>query len=128
MILSPIDIHVGKNLKKIRIMSGMTQNQLGELVGVTFQQIQKYENGLNRISAGRLYEFSQVFGKPMSAFFNDYIPDEGYYNFEHKKEQDHFDYDEVRNKEIISLIQAFNKIIKTNIRKNIIAFLNSISD
>ena len=126
MILSPIDTHIGKKLKKIRMMSGMTQDQLGELIGVTFQQNQKYEKGLNRISAGRLYELSQIFGKPISAFFNDYTPDKEYYNFKHKQEQEHLDFDELRSKEIINLIKAFNKISKSGVRKNIITLLHSI--
>jgi transcriptional regulator with XRE-family HTH domain len=127
-MLIPIDVHIGKKLKMIRIMSGMTQNQIGELVGVTFQQIQKYEKGLNRISAGKLYELSQIFGKPIGAFFNDYIPDREYYNFEYKQEQDHFVSDEVKNKEIVSLIKAFNKLSKSDTRKNIITLLRSIAD
>ena len=127
-MLIPIDVHIGKKLKMIRIMSGMSQNQIGELVGVTFQQIQKYEKGLNKISAGKLYELSQVFGKPISIFFNDYIPDREYYNFECKKEQDQFVSDEVKNKEIVSLIKAFNKISKSDTRKNVIALLRSLAD
>ena len=127
-MLIPIDVHIGKKLKMIRIMSGMSQNQIGELVGVTFQQIQKYEKGLNKISAGKLYELSQVFGKPISIFFNDYIPDREYYNFECKKEQDQFVSDEVKNKEIVSLIKAFNKIAKSDTRKNVIALLRSLAD
>jgi transcriptional regulator with XRE-family HTH domain len=128
MVLSPVDIHIGKKLKTIRTMSGMTQDQLGELIGVTFQQIQKYEKGLNRISAGRIYELAQVFGKPVSAFFNDYIPDKDYHNFEHKKDQDHFVSEEVKNREIIGLIKAFNRISKSEVRKNVITLLNSISE
>lgn len=128
MVVSPVDIHIGKKLKMTRTMSGMTQDQLGELIGVTFQQIQKYEKGLNRISAGRLYELAQVFGKPISTFFSDYVPDKDYYNFDHKQEKDHFASEEVKNREIISLIKAFNKISKSETRKNIITLLNSLAD
>ena len=128
MASSPVDIHIGKKLKMIRTMSGMTQDQLGELVGVTFQQIQKYEKGLNRVSAGRLYELAQVFGKPVSSFFSDYIPDKSYQNFELRREQDHFTSDEVKNREIISLVKSFNKISRSEVRKNIVTLLNSMSE
>lgn len=56
----PIDIHVGQRLRAIRTLRNMSQEKLGQRVGLTFQQIQKYERGTNRISASRLYEFSEI--------------------------------------------------------------------
>lgn len=55
-----IDEHVGRRLRQRRVLLGLSQEKLAESVGITFQQIQKYENGANRISAGRLYEFAQL--------------------------------------------------------------------
>lgn len=65
-----IDEKIGQNLKELRILRGFSQAELGDLSGVTFQQIQKYENGSNRISASRLYKFSKILDFPVQAFFN----------------------------------------------------------
>lgn len=64
-----IDFHVGKRIKKIRDSENISQKRLADMVGVTFQQLQKYENGLNRVVASRLYDFSRVLHVPVSAFF-----------------------------------------------------------
>ncbi len=65
----PIDIHVGKLLRARRLAAGVTQQDLGETLGVTFQQIQKYETGANRISASKLYKAARALGLAPSAFF-----------------------------------------------------------
>jgi len=69
-----IDRHVGARLRVRRIMLGMNQSQLGKAVGITFQQVQKYENGKNRISASKLYRFASVLGDPVSFFFEGVEP------------------------------------------------------
>ena len=65
-----IDRHVGARVRERRIMMGLTQQQLADLLGVTYQQAHKYERGINRVSAGRLYEVSQVLSVPVSFFFD----------------------------------------------------------
>jgi len=72
----PVDVHVGARLKMLRIQRGMSQTAVAERVGLTFQQIQKYENGSNRISASRLVEFAQALGVPIRAFFEGLVVDE----------------------------------------------------
>lgn len=64
-----IDHHVGARVRERRIMLGFTQQQLADLIGVTYQQAHKYERGINRISAGRLYEIGQVLSVPVNYFF-----------------------------------------------------------
>jgi transcriptional regulator with XRE-family HTH domain len=64
-----IDRHVGGRVRERRIMLGLTQQQLADLIGVTYQQAHKYERAINRISAGRLFEIAQVLGVPVSYFF-----------------------------------------------------------
>jgi transcriptional regulator with XRE-family HTH domain len=64
-----VDVHVGKRVRHRRWMVGMTQQQLAEKVGIKFQQIQKYETGMNRISASRLWDISDALGVPVSFFF-----------------------------------------------------------
>jgi len=63
------DRHVGARIRERRIMLGLSQQQMADLIGVTYQQAHKYERGINRISAGRLYEIAQVLGVPVSYFF-----------------------------------------------------------
>ena len=71
----PVDAHVGRRVRLRRTMLGMTQTKLGEALGLTFQMVQKYEKGSNRIGASRLYELSKVLGVPVSYFFDDMPPD-----------------------------------------------------
>jgi transcriptional regulator with XRE-family HTH domain len=65
-----IDRHVGARIRERRIMLGLTQQQLADLIGVTYQQAHKYERGINRVSAGRLFEVAQVLNVPVSHFFD----------------------------------------------------------
>ena len=65
----PVDVHVGKRIRHRRWMNGTTQQQLAEQVGIKFQQIQKYETGMNRVSASRLWDISKVLNVPVSFFF-----------------------------------------------------------
>ncbi|ARC89686.1 helix-turn-helix domain-containing protein [Rhodovulum sp. MB263] len=65
----PVDVHVGKRIRHRRWMVGMTQQQLAERVGIKFQQIQKYETGMNRVSASRLWDIADALEVPVSFFF-----------------------------------------------------------
>ncbi|MEJ6745574.1 MAG: helix-turn-helix transcriptional regulator [Yoonia sp.] len=64
-----VDVHVGKRIRQRRWMNGTTQQQLAEAVGIKFQQIQKYETGMNRVSASRLWDIANVLTVPVSFFF-----------------------------------------------------------
>lgn len=68
---NPIDIHVGSRIRLRRTMLGMSQEKLGESLGITFQQIQKYEKGTNRVGASRLQNISSILNVPVSFFFED---------------------------------------------------------
>lgn len=69
----PVDIHVGLRLRIRRSLLGLSQEKLAESIGLTFQQIQKYERGMNRISAGRLYQFAQILDVPVTWFYQEYM-------------------------------------------------------
>jgi transcriptional regulator with XRE-family HTH domain len=69
MMKHPVDVHVGKRIRHRRWMVGMTQQQLAERVGIKFQQIQKYETGMNRVSASRLWDIADALEVPVSFFF-----------------------------------------------------------
>lgn len=68
---NPVDVHVGARLRMRRMFVGMSQEKLGGHLGLTFQQVQKYEKGLNRIGASRLYAISRILGTPVQYFFDD---------------------------------------------------------
>ncbi len=68
---NPIDVHVGNRVRLRRTLLGMSQEKLGEALGLTFQQVQKYERGANRVGASRLYDLSRVLDVPVSYFFDD---------------------------------------------------------
>ncbi|WP_197917119.1 helix-turn-helix domain-containing protein [Thiosulfatihalobacter marinus] len=73
----PVDVHVGKRIRQRRWLTGMTQQQLAEQVGIKFQQIQKYETGANRVSASRLWDIADALDVPVSFFFEGLDAEEG---------------------------------------------------
>lgn len=74
---NPIDIYVGQRVRARRKAIGLSQSDLAMALGLTFQQVQKYERGTNRISASKLYETARCLGVPVSYFFEGYAPDDG---------------------------------------------------
>ncbi|WP_372839400.1 helix-turn-helix domain-containing protein [Phaeovulum sp.] len=72
----PVDVHVGKRIRQRRWLIGMTQQQLADQVGIKFQQIQKYETGMNRVSASRLWDIAEAVGVKISFFFEGLADDE----------------------------------------------------
>ncbi len=72
---NPIDVHVGARVKLRRVALGMSQEKLGRLLGLTFQQVQKYEKGANRIGASRLFAISRVLDAPIQFFFEEMPPE-----------------------------------------------------
>jgi len=71
----PVDVHVGTRLRQRRALLGMSQTALGNAVGLSFQQVQKYEQGSNRISSSRLFEFAMVLDVPVSHLFDGVTPE-----------------------------------------------------
>ena len=67
----PIDVHVGSRIRLRRTLLGLSQEKLGEMIGLTFQQVQKYERGSNRVGASRLFDLSRVLDVPMAFFFEE---------------------------------------------------------
>src|SRR5580704_5653907 len=75
-IPNPIDVHVGKRVRLRRLLLGMNQETLATALGLTFQQVQKYEHGANRVSASRLSAMADILSVPISYFFGDLRPDD----------------------------------------------------
>jgi transcriptional regulator with XRE-family HTH domain len=119
--ITPIDLHLAKKLRHIRTSCGVSQDELGELSGLTFQQIQKYETAKNRISASRLFEFSQILQRPITDFFAQAKADRMYYNYDFEKEKDLKRKSDKSQRALQNLIAAFNRIEDDKARKQLIS-------
>lgn len=125
--ITPVDVHIAQKLRQFRVAAAMTQEQLGDLIGVTFQQIQKYEKAQNRVSASKLFELSQLLNKPVSAFFVGLKADRDYYNYDFKTDKKQAKEEVEFNKEILPLVRAFNRIDDAQAKKHLIALASSIA-
>jgi transcriptional regulator with XRE-family HTH domain len=109
---NPIDVHVGSRLRLRRNMLGLSQEKLGEAIGLTFQQVQKYERGANRIGASRLLELSRVLDVPVAFFYDETDPvrapaiPPGFA----ESPQEGFDSDPMRRRETLELVDAYYEI------------------
>ncbi len=131
-VSNPVDIHVGARVRLRRTLLGMSQEKLGAAVGLTFQQIQKYERGANRIGASRLYEFSKILDVPVSYFFEE-MPGE----FEthagrikaglRDQDQDEIERDPLIKRETLELVRAYYRIENPRIRKRVFELAKSLS-
>lgn len=132
----PIDIHVGKRVKLRRQLLHISQEQLASEIGVTFQQVQKYESGYNRVSASRLYDIAQVLNTPIAYFFED-IGDDVYSNrttpvarqqFDGlSDEETDFDHDPMLRTETLELVRAYWRIPASTVRKNVLDLLRNMT-
>ena len=130
---SPIDTHVGARIRLRRTLLGMSQEKLGDALGLTFQQVQKYERGINRVGASRLYDLSRVLDVPIAFFFDDMsekllaersevLPSPrrtgGF-----SESQDSFAEDLMTRRETIELVRAYYGITDQATRKQVIELL-----
>ncbi len=110
----PVDVHVGKRIRHRRWLVGMTQQQLAEKVGIKFQQIQKYETGMNRVSASRLWDIAASLSVPVSFFFEGLSEDQ-------QKEtagiQADVPLDLLKDKEALELVRSYYSIPETQRRR-----------
>ena len=113
-----VDVHVGKRIRHRRWMIGMTQQQLAEKVGISFQQIQKYETGMNRVSASRLWDIAQAVEVPVSFFFEGL--DEGQHH-------DTVEGDILADKEALQLVRAYYAMPEAQ-RRQIFELARVLSD
>lgn len=128
-----MDIHVGSRVRLRRMVIGMSQEKLGEQMGLTFQQIQKYEKGTNRIGASRLYHLSQILDVPVQFFFEDAPfdisgqdsnPKEGF--AESRTEAYLLDF--LNSRDGLELNRAFVKITDPKVRKRVVELVRALSD
>ncbi len=121
---SPVDMHVGARVRQRRVMQGMTQTDLANALGLTFQQVQKYERGTNRIAASRLLDLSRVLDVPINYFFDDMPPEVAASSQATKgrgkaKKLPSYEIDPMTTQETMSLVRAYYKIEDADVRKRI---------
>lgn len=131
---SPIDVHVGSRIRLRRTLLGMSQERLGEALGLTFQQVQKYERGVNRVGASRLFDLSRVLDVPISFFFDD-MPESlastygGHVNRRSTgfaETQDGFNDDALNRRETLELVRAYYRITDPAVRKRVFDLIKSM--
>ena len=138
---SPVDAHVGTRIRLRRTLMGMSQERLGESLGLTFQQVQKYERGVNRVGASRLFDLSRVLDVPISFFFDDMpgpmagMPPAGatggsrrVYGF--ADAQDSFGGigdEQLNRRETLELVRAYYKITDPSVRKRVFDLIKSMA-
>jgi transcriptional regulator with XRE-family HTH domain len=122
-----VDVHVGSRIRMRRQFVGMSQEKLGELLGITFQQVQKYEKGSNRISASRLYYTAKILGVPVQFFFEELPGGEDRSSQDETREQDTV-LSSLMNAEGIVLAKAFREADNSNKRKLIASVARLIAE
>jgi transcriptional regulator with XRE-family HTH domain len=128
---NPIDVHVGGRVRFRRMLLGMSQEKLGEKLGLTFQQIQKYEKGINRIGASRLFDLAQVLGVPVQFFYEEAPAGEPLAampgGFAEKPEENAI-VDFLRSRDGLELNKAFVRISDAKARRAIVDLVRSLAN
>jgi len=127
----PVDAHIGRRLRLRRTLMGFSQEKLADAVGLTFQQIQKYEKGANRIGASRLYQFSKILEVPPSYFFESMPPE----LIENPGDmlisvavEPNAPRDPLTKRETLELVRAYYRITDPGVRKRLFDLVKSLSD
>ena len=126
---NPIDIHVGSRVRLQRMLRGISQEKLGERLGLTFQQVQKYEKGVNRIGASRLFDLANVLGVPIQFFYDDapsmaprFAAQQGFAD----KAPDAYVFEFLNSREGLELNRAFAKISDPKTRRAVVDLVRAI--
>ena len=135
---NPIDVHVGNRIRLRRTLLGLSQEKLASLLGLTFQQVQKYERGMNRVGASRLWDIGKVLEVPIEFFYEDMdsnvakqsprtfsLPDDKLNFLE--EEQATFDSDPMNRQETIELVKAYYKIPNRKAAKHLYDLIITMS-
>jgi len=130
---NPVDVYVGKRLRLRRTILGLSQQALGKEAGITFQQIQKYERGVNRVGASRLHKFSNILDVPVNFFFDGYegktdSSENLFHGMADSKKQDDFSYNQMSSRETMELMRMYYKIQDPQVRRRIFDLVKSLSE
>jgi transcriptional regulator with XRE-family HTH domain len=132
---SPIDAHVGSRVRLRRTLLGMSQEKLGDALGLTFQQVQKYERGVNRIGASRLFDLARVLDVPIGFFFDDLPPEMGGNAavrsrpalFGFAETSDGLEDENMNKRETLELVRAYYRINEAGVRKRVFDLIKSLA-
>ena len=128
-----VDVHVGKRVRLRRTLLGMSQEQLGASLNITFQQVQKYERGANRISASRLWDISQILDVQISYFFGDMTDDTMRLSPRRVSRGENIDFDDdnvrdpMARRETLELVRTYYSIESSKVRKRISEMVKSLA-
>jgi len=124
----PIDVHVGSRVRMRRTLLGMSQEKLGNALSLTFQQIQKYERGANRIGSSRLYKLSHILDVPVNYFFDD-MPDATGKRARGLSDSgpQAFEQDKLAKRETLELVRAYYRISDPKVRKKIFELVKAVA-
>ncbi|MCP4330481.1 MAG: helix-turn-helix transcriptional regulator [Alphaproteobacteria bacterium] len=129
---NPVDIHVGGRVRLRRTMLGMSQEKLGEAIGLTFQQVQKYERGTNRIGSSRLFELSRVLDVPITFFFDDMAPQVA--SKSHRasaglaeKAGPAYETETLARRETLELMRNYYQVVDPTVRKRIFELVKALA-
>jgi transcriptional regulator with XRE-family HTH domain len=127
---NPVDVHVGGRLRQRRTLMGMSQEKLAEAIGLTFQQVQKYERGANRIGASRLHQLARVLEVPVSYFFEEMAHAGAPAGAEQPgfaEEPPAFEHDPMSRRETLELVRAYYRIPDGKVRKRVFEMVKAIA-
>jgi transcriptional regulator with XRE-family HTH domain len=128
---NPIDVHVGSRVRFRRMLLGMSQEKLGEKLGLTFQQVQKYEKGINRIGASRLFDLAQVLGVSVQFFYEEAPSQEGHsatpQGFAESPDESAI-VEFLRSRDGLELNRAFVRISDVKARRAIVDLVRSLAN
>ncbi len=122
-----VDTHIGQRLRLRRTMMGLSQESVARAVGITFQQVQKYEKGTNAMNAGRLYEFANFMNVPVAYFFDGFGQSSNQSGLS-ESETDSFDNKRVSDRESLEMMKAFKRITEQVIRKRLSDLVRAMAD
>jgi transcriptional regulator with XRE-family HTH domain len=125
---NPIDVHVGKRVRMRRMMIAMSQEKLGDALGLTFQQVQKYEKGANRIRASRLQQISLVLQVPVPFFFEGLPRSRGESHAQTGDPTPQYVSDYLATSDGLNLTKAFMQIPNPKLRHSIVALVEQIAE
>ena len=125
---NPTDKHVGGRVRMRRMMLGMSQTELGTNIGLTFQQVQKYEKGTNRIGAGRLQQIARILKVPVAVFFEGSPREGGAASETDQAPLPSYVNDFLATSDGLALTKAFMQIKDANLRRRIVSLVQEITD
>ncbi len=130
---NPIDVHVGFRVRQRRTLLGLSQTKLAEAIGLTFQQVQKYERGTNRIGSSRMFQIARVLDVPVAYFFEEMRRDVASAGRDHalgraSAEPDVDGRDPMMKRETLELVRAYYKITNPDVRRRLLGMVKVLAE